>query len=364
MGVCMPAYIRNRADGHTPLSPAGWAVTPAAPVVAQRECWHEGDDEEGLPVGPAHHQHAKREELPDDEAHDDAGEQEYPHHAARLVLALVHVAQVVPPGEPGKCKPDHAERQQQRGHDGEGHRDEIHQQHVTHLKAVAGRAGAVRQAPVTVCSWSSSKSSSRETGQDIQASGGATNVVRMTGHGQRLPASLQCDGCLLPVALTCVAGRAADARAAAVVEPVLPHAAVGHAQPQPYEEQRPHGDELHEEVAAVGQGCTQDGGQLLWALDDAVHLLKERTANRTLQGSSKSTKSPSTSTSAQGCACTASMACSASVHSVGSLCQGCGGDRKGGGCAQGVQACTPAGTCCTRPSRRRWRRCGAPAQTS
>jgi hypothetical protein len=51
---------------------------------------------------------------------------------------------------------------------------------------------------------------------------------------------------------------------------------------QPYEEQRAHGDELHEEVAAVRQRSAQDVGQLCWALDDLVHLLEEGAADQAL----------------------------------------------------------------------------------
>lgn len=67
------------------------------------------------------------------------------------------------------------------------------------------------------------------------------------------------------------------------MHPVLPHAAVRYTQPQPDEEECPHGYELHEEVAAVGQCCTQYGWQPLRALDDAVHLLEECAANGALQ---------------------------------------------------------------------------------
>lgn len=121
------------------------------PVVAQRECGHEGDDQERLPVRASHDQHAEREQLSDDQTHDDPREEEDPHHASALVLALVHVAQVVPPGDPGEREPHHAEREQQRRHDREGHGDEVHEQHVTHLKAVTRGARAVGQAPVAIC---------------------------------------------------------------------------------------------------------------------------------------------------------------------------------------------------------------------
>jgi hypothetical protein len=55
-----------------------------------------------------------------------------------------------------------------------------------------------------------------------------------------------------------------------------------HAHAQPYEEQRAHGDELHEEVAAVWQRSSQDVGQLCWALDNLVHLLEEGAADQAL----------------------------------------------------------------------------------
>eukprot|EP00878_Enallax_costatus_P026676 GHUV01028644.1.p1 GENE.GHUV01028644.1~~GHUV01028644.1.p1 ORF type:complete len:103 (-),score=23.22 GHUV01028644.1:258-566(-) len=56
-----------------------------------------------------------------------------------------------------------------------------------------------------------------------------------------------------------------------------------HTQAQPDQEQRSHCYELHEEVAAVRQCCSQDVGKLVRCLYDAADLLEESTANSTLQ---------------------------------------------------------------------------------
>ena len=56
-----------------------------------------------------------------------------------------------------------------------------------------------------------------------------------------------------------------------------------HTQPQPHQEQRPHCYELHEEVAGIWQGCSQDVGKLVRCLYDASDLLEECAANSALQ---------------------------------------------------------------------------------
>lgn len=178
--------------------------------------------------------------------------------------------------------------------------------------------------------------------------------------------------------LTSVAGGAAEARAAAVVEPVLPHAAMRYTQPQPYEEQGPHGYELHEEVAAVRQCCTQDGGQLVRALDDAVHLLEERAANGALQGVNTPTAGQgSANGSNNGPAVTVVHWKKCAVVQLSGMAQGSWVRLKPhyGSATWCVPACSlrlrmtavqilPAGTCCTRPSRRRWLQCAAPERSS
>ena len=113
------------------------------PVKLGCQSRHEGNDQEGLHIRALHQQHAKGEELHNDQTHADTAEQERPHHPSALVLPLIHVSQVVAPSHPGKHEPHHAERHQQGSHHAESQGDEVHHEDMTHLKAIARGARTI-----------------------------------------------------------------------------------------------------------------------------------------------------------------------------------------------------------------------------
>lgn len=122
-----------------------------SPVELGSHRGQEGNRQECLPVCSLNHQNTECEHLANDHAHHNPAEQEDPHQPATLILALVHIAQVVSPSNPSKHEPHNTEGHQKWGHNGKGQANQVHQQDVAHLKPIAGGARAVGQTLVTLC---------------------------------------------------------------------------------------------------------------------------------------------------------------------------------------------------------------------